>query len=246
MNSSQVLIIVTFLFALLGSVVAVNFWWNAPETDGELPPRRPITTGYQIFTQQIVVLAAIAGFAYFGGFNLEDIGASTTIHPVLAFVAGLAVYAAILASIELSAQWLGLRDRLHDLSFETMRMIWPRNRVQKVFAFVGVCFLNPVTEEVVYRGALVYHFGEYTNSFLIAGLIGFVLSLAAHMYQGSWSLPFQAMFHGAAVLMILSPLGLFACFGLHFAGDLVPVATMRSNMIEWRERRRRASSSQSE
>ena len=174
----------------------------------------------------------------FGGIGFSDFGASASIHPVYAFIAGVAVYFVILGVIELSAKALGLRERLHDLSFETMRMIWPRNRLQKTVAFVGVCFLNPFTEEIVYSGILVHHFGEYIGDFATAAVIGIVLSLAAHMYQGSWSLPFQALFHGAAVALILSPLGLFACFGLHFAGDLIPVVTMRANMKSWSDRRR--------
>lgn len=239
MNSSLLLIIVALVFTALSAGIAVNFWLSTRNRPPGLLPRKPITSGYHILGQQLVTVAVIFAFVWLGGIELADLGASESIHPAYAFIAGVAVYLVILGTIELSAKALGIRERLHDLSFETMRMIWPRNRLQKAAAFAGVCFLNPFSEEVVYRGVLVHHIGEYTGEFALAAIFGFILSLAAHMYQGSWSLPFQALFHGASVALVLSPLGLFACIGLHFAGDLIPVVTMRTNMLEWRDRRRK-------
>ncbi len=236
---SYLLIIVTLAFTILSAVVAANYYWTIRRNITERGPRRPITTGYQIFFQQVALLAAILLFGWIGGFTLSDIGASASVHPLPAFALGVLVYFAILGVIEFSAYLLGIRERLHDLSFETMRAIWPRERNEKFVALIAVCLLNPFTEEVVYRGVLVYYFGSFIDNLLLAAAIAFVLSLAAHLYQGTWSLPFQALFHGAAILLILSPLGLFACIGLHFAGDLIPVAMLRKSMIEWRDRRRK-------
>ena len=80
--------------------------------------------------------------------------------------------------------------------------------------------------------------GEETGYVLIVALLGLALSVGAHLYQGAWAMPFHILFHGIAVLLVLSPLGLWACFGLHIAGDCVPVFLMKNNMKAWAERER--------
>ncbi|MDH3494517.1 MAG: CPBP family glutamic-type intramembrane protease [Acidobacteriota bacterium] len=239
MTASALLILITVLFAALSAIIAVRFYWQNRNTTHIRRPRTALASGSQILVQQVVVLIAIILFTVFGGFGLYDLGASRTIHPVFSFVIGFGVYFVVLGVIEAAAAGLGIRERLHQLSYDTMRMIWPRDPNQKILAFLAVCLLNPFTEEVIYRGVLVHHLGGLIENIFAAVLIGFVLSIAAHMYQGSWSIPFQMAFHSVAILLLLSPLGLIACFGFHFAGDLVPVMLLKKSMHERRERFRK-------
>ncbi|NNE68037.1 MAG: CPBP family intramembrane metalloprotease [Pyrinomonadaceae bacterium] len=237
MDSSLIAILLAFAFAALSAVIALRFYWTVGRT-GVRMPRATLSSGYQILAQQAVVLAVILAFGYFSDLNLNSLGYSSTVGPLLAFVLGLAIYGVVLVFVEVASHFLGIRERLHDLSYETMRLIWPRNPEQKLAAFAGVCIMNPFTEEVLFRGVLVFLLGEYTGNFILAAVIGLLLSLAAHMYQGGWSIPFQLVFHATAVLIVLSPLGLVACIGFHFAGDLVPVMLLKKSMIEWRNRNR--------
>ena len=239
MSGSIILVSAAFAFTAISAFIAFRYWWLHRNIPAVRQPRNSLVTGRQIFLQQLILLAVAVLFGVLGGFSLYDLGASERFHPVTAFGIGFAAYFVVLVIIEAAAAVFGVRERLHDLSFETMRLLWPRDPQQKILAVAGVCLINPFTEELIYRGVLVDHFGHLIGNIWLAASIGFVLSIAAHMYQGSWSVPFQMMFHGAAVLLLLSPAGLIACFGFHFAGDLVPVVMMRRSMIEWRERRRR-------
>jgi membrane protease YdiL (CAAX protease family) len=235
--SSEILLIVAFLFALLSAYISTRHYLNLRSIETRLL-RNVRYNGYQILGQQVIVLSAIVVVGILGGFDLYEFGVSRTIRPLTAFVFGFVIYFAVLFLIEVSAYGFGLRTRLHDASFEAMRHIWPRDPQQKLLAFVAVCLINPFTEEIIFRGVLVHFFGGYLDSMLAAVLIGFALSIAAHMYQGIWVIPFQMIFHGTAILLLISPFGLVACFGLHMAGDLVPVVLLRRSMIAWRERRR--------
>ena len=238
MNSTTIVVLLSLSFAILSAVIAIRFFATTRKQTFKMP-RGSLGNGFQIISQQVFLLAIIILAGVLTGIDLFDLGVSKTVNPVLAFLGGFLVYCVVLALMELSAHLLGVRERLHDLSYETMRLIWPRSRNQKLLAVVAVCLINPFTEEVIYRGVLVKLFGDMIGSFWTAAAIGFVLSIAAHLYQGSWSIPFQMLFHCVAILLLYSPLGLVACFGFHFAGDLVPVATMRTNMIAWRDRRRK-------
>ncbi len=126
--------------------------------------------GEQIVGQQLVVLIIVVTVAIFTGFDLYDLGVSKTVNPIVAFIVGFIVYFVVLLLIELTARILGIRKRLHDASFETMRLIWPRHPTQKVLAIVGVCLLNPFTEEMIYRGVLVHFFGKFNREYVDRGV----------------------------------------------------------------------------
>lgn len=212
---------------------------KAPKNIGARLPPRPRGRGLQIFYQQVIFACLIIVVWIAGGFAPSDFGVSDAIPTILAFGIGYLVYFAVLLLLESFAWAAGIRDKLHDLSFETMRFIWPRERSHKPLAVFAVCVLNPFTEEIIYRGVLVYYLGIKTGSVAAAVAVGLTLSLIAHAYQGLWLLPFHILFHGTAIALIFTPLGLFGCFGMHFAGDLVPVVLFRKSMLAWRERRRR-------
>lgn len=240
MNKEWLVIGFCVLLAGLTAFSSVYLRIKTPaEIDGRLPAR-PRGRGFQIFYQQVIFAALIVTVWIALDLDPFDFGVSQTVGPLVAFGMGFAIYFLILALVELSARLAGVRNKLHDLSFETMRFIWPREGIQKPLAVIAVCLLNPFTEEVIYRGVLIYYLGEKSGSIIAAVVIGLTLSLLAHAYQGVWLLPFQLLFHGTAIALLYSPLGIFGCFGLHFAGDLVPVVLLRKSMLEWRERKRSA------
>lgn len=239
MNPFYIITVFGLLYAILTAGSAVYFLYkNRKNQNVQRMPRSIISAG-SILRHQVILLTLIISLGYLFGITPEDIGVSQTFGFVPAFILGFGVYLVLLGMVEATAYVLGIRDRLHDLSFETMRMIWPRRRKHKYIAIVAVCLLNPFTEEVLFRGVLVHMLGEQIGNPMLAAVLALTLSVLAHTYQGLWSAPFQFLFHGTAVLLVLSPMGLAGAFGLHFAGDLVPVAGMKKSMLEWRNRRRR-------
>lgn len=203
-------------------------------------PRAPRMTGLgrqHLFGQAVIGIVA-AALIVFCDITPTGLGVVTDTPPVLAFALGIGVYALLLGALELTSKLLGVRSALHDVAFEALRRVWPRERHGKPLAIIAVCVLNPIVEEIIYRGILVSVFGSLIGSVAIAAAISLVLSLLAHSYQGTPALLSQLLFHACAITLLLSPLGLVACIGFHFAGDIVPVATMRAQMGPWAQRRR--------
>ena len=96
------------------------------------------------------------------------------------------------------------------------------------------CALNPFTEELISRGIMVLLLGRLVESNAFAIILGFVLNLGVHLYQGSRALRLHALFYVAVILLLYSPFGLTGAFGFHFAGDLVPFLRFRGQFKEWK------------
>lgn len=200
-------------------------------------PRLP-DLGRQHFVSQLALFLMIIGLLIYGSPDPEILGIVPATSPVVAFAAGSAAYIALLVTLEVVSALFGVRERLHDVAFEALRFVWPRERAGKPLAVVAVCVLNPVTEEVIYRGVMIGMLGSVIDDFAVAAALGLFVSLVAHIYQGALAIAAQFCFHVCAIALFFSPFGLVACIGFHFAGDVVPVVTMRSAMRGWAGRRR--------
>jgi membrane protease YdiL (CAAX protease family) len=188
---------------------------------------------------QVLLSVVLAWLIFQGEWTARELGIRDGTSPALAVITGLLVYFLLGGLLVLIARSIGMMDHMEDATFEVMRSIWPREPKQKQMAFVAVCVLNPVTEELLYRGVLVFALGQYLDSFFISSAIGFALSLSAHWYQGTLPLLSQTAFHLLAIGLVLSPIGLLGSMGLHFAADLMPVLSMRRDMTQWANRRRK-------
>jgi membrane protease YdiL (CAAX protease family) len=93
--------------------------------------------------------------------------------------------------------------------------------------------LNPITEEWLYRGVLVTWAYTLTDS---VGTIAVAVAVSAilHSYQKAIALPFHVLFATAACCVVLSPLGYLGAVGMHMAGDLYPLARMKSALHRWK------------
>ena len=187
---------------------------------------------------QILLVVLLWLFTRDGSWSWQALGVNSELNSAVAFLGGVVIYGVMLGGYELLLRVLPQADRLRDAAFEAMRSLWPRDAAGKWQAFLAVCVLNPFTEELVYRGVLVYGVGTLTGHLAIAAIAVLSLSIAAHLYQGFALTLFHLAFHGLAILVLLSPLGLVGCFGLHFAGDLIPVLAMKHSMQRWAARRR--------
>ncbi len=96
--------------------------------------------------------------------------------------------------------------------------------------------LNPFAEEIIFRGFLVHQLAMVTHSIPTGLLVGLAANLDMHIYQGRLALLFHAPFFALTCALPCSPLGMWASIGAHIAGDLVPVATMRHELIAYQQR----------
>jgi membrane protease YdiL (CAAX protease family) len=189
-----------------------------------------------------LVLGFTLLFTYLeGGWSLTAVGVTGALSPGIAFALGFACYLPFRSICHLAWR-LGGSSAVDEIAFLAARAGWPRHPAAKAVDVVATCLLNPVTEELMYRGILVLLFGSLIGSYVFSISIGLLLCLGAHLYQGPRQLPYHALFYAFTVALLFSPLGLVGSVGLHFAGDLLPSVQSRRNVREWKahlQRRRR-------
>ena len=122
------------------------------------------------------------------------------------------------------------------------QLVLPRAPSQKVLACIAIILLNPLTEEAMFRGVLVYHFSNTSGYVILPLVLGFAANVFNHTHQGARLQVFHACFFAVAVALLYSPLGLLGAIGFHFGGDLVPIITARRRLLQYRARNLRRSS----
>lgn len=233
---------------VLAAIVALHrIAWSPTAPDGSRLPAsdgRQRGTGFQpraslldaamLLGGQLILVAVLAFTHAEGGWSGSTVGVST--HPPhwMAFLAGIVVYPCFLLAAYLAARILGHAGHFDHIAFLAMRQTWPRSRLAKTVTLIASCVLNPVTEEILYRGILIALFGLLLGSYLPAVTVGLVLTLGAHRYQGLRALPYHAIFFAFATLVLFSPLGLVGAIGLHFAADLWPQLRWGASVDLWR------------
>lgn len=204
-----------------------------------LPPRPSQSSGSRLLGSRYLRAIPIVIFFALGDMHLSDVGFKANVHPVIALGLGGAAFLLLDAALARVAKRAGYLDKLQDANVEAIRSFWPRERGQKTLAVVAICVFNPVTEEFIYRGVLVYMVGSMIGSFVATVSVGFLLNLLTHLYQGRVPMISQMLFYALAVSLLFSPLGLAGAVGLHVVGDLVPMVYFPRQIRPWADRRRR-------
>jgi membrane protease YdiL (CAAX protease family) len=106
-------------------------------------------------------------------------------------------------------------------------MIWPQERAQKIPAFIALVILNPLNEELIFRGVLLLMWASVLQSIWLPLLVGLFLHLLAHAYQGRAALGGFVILYVFFAGLALSPLGIWGAIGFHVMADLVPLSLMR-------------------
>lgn len=127
-------------------------------------------------------------------------------------------------------------DEEYEAHVRVLAMLSPRGRTAKRQVLAALT-LNPLTEELLSRGVIVL-VGATLIGAPAAVLLGLVLCLGVHLYQGPATLPFHGAFFLVTVALAFSPLGLWGAIGLHLVADLWPSLSMRAVLTGWRDRRR--------
>lgn len=195
--------------------------------------RSQTTLGFGYFYWQVVLVAIALISLDYDGWNLATVRADSKHHPFYCFLVGLGAYFIFGWSLQAFYEWRGTLQRVKVENLAVLAAIWPRQKKQKRFAWVAVCLLNPLTEEFFFRGLLVSQFDTIIGSAYIPILIGLLINCGYHLYQGQMSMVTHIPFYFVSVGLLYSPFGLVACFGLHFAGDYVPVMQMRQMLVDY-------------
>lgn len=156
----------------------------------------------------------------------------------LSFVLGAICYLVFIGAFTLVVKILGNRDDQLVAAYLAHRSIWPRT-AQKRRKLVAALTLNPFTEELLYRGFLIYYLGNLLDSIVLFSALGIAVCLTIHVYQGVRMLPFHACFCIVSIVILFSPLGIVGCFGLHLVGDLLPLTQIKHQLKAWKAARRR-------
>ena len=167
-----------------------------------------------------VAWGLILWLTYGTGWTWEHVGVSPEVSPHRAVIAGAAVYLVVMVPCALVLRAAFGREREEDAVQRAM----PAGATP--FAVLVTCGINPVMEELIFRGIAVHLFDVTTGLTTLAVSMGCVACLCVHKYQGLAAVPFHAAFYACSLAVLYSPLGLLGCMGLHFVGDLVPTLSM--------------------
>jgi membrane protease YdiL (CAAX protease family) len=198
-------------------------------------------SGARLLFSQLILLVWLTAEYFSGRLTLDSIGVSRQISPLSAFAAGTLICAAFLAFWVWIIRRLGRADEFADLEVQALALVLPRSPNQKVLACIAIVFLNPLTEEAVFRGVLVHHFSYLSGGLGLPIAVGLAANLMNHLYQGLRLQVFHLGIFIVAVAILFSPLGLIGAVGFHFVGDLVPTLTARRDLHRYRARHSRAS-----
>lgn len=190
-----------------------------------------------IVSQLFIALIIIFGYVV-GDWQPHELGFKPDLPIWAAIAIGSGIYYLLMQVIRFIARIFGFLDFMRDTSFYAMRTIWPRSCHNKVLTAIAVCIFNPWTEEILFRGVLIYALGVYIGSFPKAIALGLIINLTVHLYQGHAALISHAIFYLVVISILFSPLGMAGAIGFHIAGDVLPVVTFRKQMVLWKARMR--------
>jgi membrane protease YdiL (CAAX protease family) len=184
--------------------------------------------------------ASLLAYYRTGGWTWSTVGVSDTVPPGVAFLSGVIVYVAFLYVVRLVVMRAGGSLAYLRASLRANAVFLQRDPVKRGIVFAMLMVVNPITEELIFRGLLVHQFALISVPVWVALLIGCLVNSLNHAYQGRLLGWFHLGFYVTAVATLYSPLGLIGCFGLHFAGDTLPFLFQRSSLAKYVALRRQA------
>ena len=191
-----------------------------------------------VFVRYSILSAVLVVLYQSGAWNAISIGLTRRESLTMAVVAGVFLYYPLLyaygiVTLLFKQQAAEQRAGLH-VTFRNL----PRNRVERCVAVGIVCLVNPVVEEVIFRGLLVHQSALLTGNLPRALAVGALVNALNHGYQGWRAAPFHLVFYGAAVSLMYSSYGLAAAIALHYAADAVPLLGLKERLAAYRKARR--------
>lgn len=241
MTLAVLLIAALYYFGGLINGRRLRFASHAPVTASGRPKlrRAPHPAGFNALQWQLVLCGWLAFIAYPEQWTWPTVGLKTVVPLAISASIGFVAYGGLLAILIAVAHFIGGEGGLLDGTVRSMAALIPRGRGQKVMTWLAFCVFNPVIEELLFRGVLVYQTSLAIGSVWLPIALGLAVNIGNHWYQGWRSMLLHIPFFAIAVALLFSPLGLAGAIGFHFAGDIVPMALMRGQLRQFRERHRR-------
>lgn len=153
--------------------------------------------------------------AFYGQFwTYEQLGMPTSGHWILSIALGLIAgcsFEQVVAPFVYS-----LFERSDSTNNSSKEHLGTQSPSNVFFNLTETVFVNPVFEEVIYRGVFVYYVGMYMG--IAAGVtLGLVSCVWLHLYFGVNRIPVIVCFFAVNVLLLYSPLGLVGSIAFHIA-----------------------------
>jgi membrane protease YdiL (CAAX protease family) len=182
----------------LSSTVVMRLTGEACVSSDRLQARRGEVIVQGIFNFQVLSLAIIVFCFYVEKPPFSDFGYKMEWNSAFSFCIGILVYAVFVSVYGLISKIAGTIERESVAAYLTHRIIWPRTKLAQKKLGMAL-FVNPFTEELFYRGFLVFYLGNATGFLWFFLLIGLASCLAVHAYQ---DLRLQ-FFHGAVYVVTI-------------------------------------------
>lgn len=187
-------------------------------------------------------VACILVASYGRVWNFADIGFRTESPLSWTILLGLLCY----SPLNLAQTLLGkFCYPAEDSAQELFQRVWigyflPRGRIAQLLQVFETAVLGPIHEEIVYRGFFVYMLGNLSGYPALGVLVGLVLCITVHLYQGYWGIPYHVLFFAAVVVIMYSPAGLLTAIVMHVTNNLQHAFTLPAYAKEYLSERRQA------
>lgn len=199
--------------------------------------RRRVSVARFALFQAVVVLTLYASYRA-GDWTLEGAGVSERVSPLVAFVTGVGEFGLFTLLVQWTFAFVGSPFAYLQAATRANALFAPRGRVRRLSMTAIATLINPVTEELLFRGLLVHQFVVVGAPVWMALSVGALVNATNHAYQGRLAVVFHLTFYAAVVGLLFSPVGLCGAIGFHFAGDVLPVIQYRAQLRAYRAARR--------
>lgn len=193
--------------------------------------------GFYILWNQISLISFFS-ITYIIGWDAPAVGLKLEIFPVLSLIIGLIFYCVFVFVLSKILNLLRVSQIVENDAYLVTVRLMPRQKLQKILFIIAVCILNPITEELIFRGVLVHQLSLYTNNYYLAMFLGLFVSVGNHIYQGRLHIITHIVFYIFTVTLLYSDVGLIGSIGFHLAGDIYPFMWLKYQVSNYKQRRR--------
>lgn len=139
--------------------------------------------GFSMLITQVSLVCFLL-LTYIDGWNFASVGLKFEIFPLASLIVGIICYALFVFRLNRTLKALKVIEAVEDESYRVMARLTPRQKLPKILFLIGVCLLNPITEELMFRGILVHQLGIFINNHWLAIALGLLVNVGNHIYQG--------------------------------------------------------------
>ena len=193
--------------------------------------------GFYILWNQIL-LSSFFCITYIIGWDAPSVGLKFEILPVFSLIIGLVCYSIFVLLLSKILNLLRISQIIENDAYLVSVRLMPRQKLQKILFMIAVCILNPITEELIFRGVLVHQLSMYINNYYLAILLGLFVSVGNHIYQGRLHIITHIIFYIFTVTLLYSDVRLLGSIGFHLVGDIYPFMWLKYQVNNYKKRRR--------